>query len=149
MVRHPTLQPLSREHHLLLLQVRTLRWALAGRLSASTPHAAATELIGLWQAVALPHLDIEERVLLPFYRTHPDAEPQHLARVTQDHEWLRATADDLAQCLAIQAPITPLLADMATRLHDHIRFEERVLFQHLQALFSDEALDALAIQLGR
>jgi len=139
--RHPALQNLSRDHHLLLLQARQIRWYAAGDRRAPSFNAVLTDFLHTWEQTALPHLRQEEAVLLPFYARFPSAEQRQLERrALQEHQWLRAQIATLQQSKANQQA---LLGEIGNLLHNHIRFEERILFQHIQALLPEPAMQDL------
>jgi iron-sulfur cluster repair protein YtfE (RIC family) len=143
--RHPALQNLSRDHHLLLLQARQIRWYATGDRRAPFFNAILTDFLHTWEQTALPHLRQEEAVLLPFYARFPSAEQrQHERRVLEEHQWLRAKVAALQQAEANQQE---LIAEIGAALHNHIRFEERILFQHMQVLLPESAMQDLRAQL--
>ncbi len=145
MKRHPALQNLSRAHHLLLLQARQIRWYATGDHRAPSFHVILTDFLHTWDETGAPHLRQEEAVLLPFYSRFPSAEQrQHEHRALQEHQWLR---DKVAALQQPEANQQALMAEIGAALHDHIRFEERVLFQHIQALLPEPAMQDLHAQL--
>ncbi len=118
MKRHAALVNLSREHHHGLV--------LAGRcVRRQTSWAAVAEVFA---AELEPHFRIEEERLLPLLGEDPV-----VARTLEDHAALRA-----------QLAAEGSLVTFGERLRDHIRFEERELFERAQDLLSDAQLaDAL------
>jgi hypothetical protein len=143
--RHPALQALSRDHHLLLLQARQIRWHVAGDHRAPSFNGILTDFLHTWNETGAPHLRQEEAVLLPFYARFPSAEQrQHERRALQEHQWLRAQIAALQQAEANQRE---LIVEVGAALHDHIRFEERILFQRIQALAPESDMQNLHAQL--
>lgn len=141
MKRHPALQNLSRDHYLLLLQARQIRWYAAGDRRAPSFNVILTDFLHTWNETGAPHLLQEEAVLLPFYARFPSAEQrQHERRILEEHQWLRARVAALQEAEANQQE---LIAEIGAALHNHIRFEERVLFQHMQALLPEPAIQDL------
>ncbi|MBA3531054.1 MAG: hemerythrin domain-containing protein [Ardenticatenales bacterium] len=135
MKRHPALQPLSREHHSLLHHAREIRWAVEGTPHASPVGEVIQAFLDDWYQVALAHFQEEEEILLPL------ATEQALAtRIRAEHEWLRHEVARLAQEVEQQEAPYERARRIAQGLHDHIRFEERVFFQQLQALLPDAEL---------
>jgi hemerythrin-like domain-containing protein len=143
--RHPVLQELSREHHLLLLQARQVRWYAEGDHRAPAFEVMLNQFLQEWEAVAVPHLQAEEQVLLPFLAHLPLWEQQYEERIRKEHGWLRRRVSELRQ--AGDEAQRALIAEVGRGLHDHIRFEERMFFQHLQKVLSEAEFEALETQL--
>lgn len=132
MKRHPALHDLSRDHHLLLLQARAIRWTVEGVARAAPVADVLADLRHFWVREGLLHLWEEEAIIFPrLARVPPEAEGvAHLARLSADHAWLKAAV--LALPPVPEAATLAALAAFGQRLHDHIRFEERVVYQGLQ-----------------
>ncbi len=125
MKRSPALQPLSREHHRALkLAKQCARAAASGDAAqvAQTCHIALQDFAGELE----PHFLAEESELLPRL---PDAEQCLVARTLQDHGRLR----DLRNGLQRQEAVA--LAEFASCLAAHVRFEERELFPAVEATY--------------
>jgi iron-sulfur cluster repair protein YtfE (RIC family) len=137
--RHPALQDFSRDHHFFLLQVRQVRWHMRGDRRAPPFEKVLEEFLALWRQDGQLHLREEEEILLPLYRQHPSAEQErHMYRFLDDHEWLRQ------HVVMLEAhEDQPLLERVAERLYAHVRFEERILFQHLQNVLPEHLLQDL------
>lgn len=128
MKRDPQLQPLSREHHLVLAQARAIRWALSGR--AGTPREARSSFLALWNELILRHFAAEESWILPLIERREDAE-----RLRAEHSKLRVLAGELAGEQADVEPDPERLRRLAEALDDHVRWEERELFPAIEATF--------------
>ncbi len=140
--RDPALQPLSRDHHHALVQALRLREAAAaapgGRLEVAREFLsfAARDLDG--------HFADEERVLEgPGRRVDPDG----WQRLDEEHAGLRALVERLRAALAAGEVAPALLAETGALLHDHVRFEERALFERLQERLGPDELAALGAAL--
>lgn len=135
MKRDPRLVELSRDHY------RALMLAAALRKSGNSPgqaEQARADLLAQFPADIEPHFRIEEETLLAGLRAlGGDALPL-LERAVQDHAALRADAARAARGEAVD-----LLA-LGERLHDHVRFEERELFQFCQVHLPAAVLDRVA-----
>lgn len=143
--RHPALQDLSRDHQLVLLEARGLRWAAQGDPRGQPPAQAAAAFLRFWQSVGELHLREEEEVLQPLCRPHlSPAEEALIARWLGDHAWLREASAALEQGLSAGDRLEPALEALSRRLHDHVRWEERTLFAWVQEVLSAEELDRLA-----
>lgn len=141
--RHPSLQDLSRDHQLFLLHARNLRWGVGGDPRAPSLAEALRGFVRFWQQEGILHVREEEEVLLPAYAQRVVLDGDEVTeRVLADHAWLYAAAADLPTCLHDDAH-RDLPAQVAQRVQDHVRFEERVWFERVQAALSEEELDRL------
>lgn len=125
MKRHAALQQLSREHH------TALKLARQARLACDSGHAAAIGEAAQAINACFPdeletHFQIEETDLLPALLAI--GENEAVRRTLADHAELRALNRQLKQ------PDRASLARFATLLADHVRFEERELFELAQRL---------------
>jgi iron-sulfur cluster repair protein YtfE (RIC family) len=129
MKRHPSLQPLSDDHHRALVLARRLRRESIG-MDAGALARLAREVRQVFGAELEPHFRVEERWLLPALEGRGEA--RLAAQTLKDHTRLRALAhgqwlEDTAQ-------------ELGTLLEKHVRFEERVLFPEAEAVLSDAEL---------
>ncbi len=123
--RHQSLRPLSREHMCGLIQARNLQAAA----SADEPTRTRTlaEFTRIWKSELDQHFADEERLLLPLINS-----PQLKQRLLDEHRVLRDLVGQI-QCQPDQVSQRPeLLETLGTFLHNHIRWEERVLFETIQ-----------------
>jgi len=123
MKRHPALKDLSREHH------DALKLARAGREAAlsgneSVIAACAARIARVFAAEMEPHFREEEIGLLPYLTGTGDDDL--VWRTLLEHAELRALAD------ALREPNAGTLLRFATLLAEHVRFEERTLFETAQ-----------------
>lgn len=126
MKRHPELLQLSREHHGALKLARNARLAAASGAGEAVL-AAARQVAAQFPLELDPHFLSEELNLLP--RLEKAGEHLLVDRTLADHGQLRR----FAKILATQ-PDQETLASFASLLADHVRFEERELFEAVQAL---------------
>ncbi len=121
--RHPALVPLSRDHHHALLLVWKIRQGLK--------QEAGGERIS--------------RYLLYFFRDFLEAhfreEEEHLFVLLEADDELRRRAEqehreisNLVTAIETGKDATSLLSPFADLLERHIRFEERELFNHIEAV---------------
>jgi hemerythrin-like domain-containing protein len=138
MLRDKSLIPLSRQHQHAL--------ALCVRIERASPIAEAD--LPNWRAEIAQHFEqeirfhfaAEEHVLFPVAREFLEL-TSLVKELIADHVWLR-------ECFArAQSLSGEDLSAFARRLSDHIRKEERQLFERLQELMSAQALAALGSQL--
>jgi iron-sulfur cluster repair protein YtfE (RIC family) len=126
-MRHPSLTPLSHDHHHgLALALRCRKQAL-GRLKpmgAEGLRLRAQEFRDFFDKQLTRHFRAEEEVLFPFMR---EAVPQSVALLDDlilDHETFRQAVQKLAAGTAL----SKLIFDLGDLLERHIRKEERELF---------------------
>ena len=100
------------------------------RASPASQRIRAEKIIDLFASELEPHFQTEESELLPAL-TAAGASPL-VERTLAEHAELR----DLNRRLA--EPDCEILARFATLLHDHVRFEERELFETAQDLLYPE-----------
>ncbi|MCS6843260.1 MAG: hemerythrin domain-containing protein [Caldilineales bacterium] len=145
--RHPALQDLSRDHQLILLEARGLRWAAQGDRRGQAAAQAAAAFLRFWRSIGELHLREEEEVLLPLCRPHlSPADEGLVARWLADHAWLREASAALEQSPPADNRLAAALEALSRRLHDHVRWEERTLFARVQEALSAEEMDRLAAQ---
>lgn len=128
--RHPSLQPFSREHMSGLVLARNLR---RRPLDDSARMTVVTEFMRGWERELAPHFADEERILLPIITDATLGD-----RLLAEHARLRELAVALPS--SAQPRTEQLMQQLGELLEDHIRWEERVLFETIQA----QAPEALA-----
>lgn len=129
MKRAEALQPLSREHLAALLAARKLR-------AADDVACATREFLAFWDNHGRRHFRIEEEVLLPGWAAYGEIDRDGVDRMLEEHLTIRREVLRL-QAGELSIGQVHLLGDV---LHDHVRFEERVLF-----VAAEEALDAVSL----
>jgi iron-sulfur cluster repair protein YtfE (RIC family) len=143
MKRHPSLIPISRQHHEGLITARLLRE------DAPPYKGLPTDLEGKKQYYLdfflrhlQPHLQLEERVLFPFVR----GRRQDLDALLDELEGEHRQVQDLTADLRYPEYLPAKLDRLGRVLEDHIRKEERVLFERLQELLTEPELEQLRQQ---
>lgn len=139
MKRHPSLQPLSRDHHEALVQVQTLRPAAVG--GPDERRVARARFRDLWDGWFRDHLGLEERWLPPLIPESDDVD-----RLREEHEEIRSLAEAFVRGAAEAEPARALMLRLAERLHDHIRWEERQLFPAIEQAAGAEELRFLGAE---
>jgi hemerythrin-like domain-containing protein len=135
MKRSAALAPLSRDHQHALDAALRLR-----RADAASAEDAVSRFHAFFDAEGRRHFEIEEDLLLPALDAGDAEWAPAVERVRADHDAIRGMADTLA------GPAEDRLAlahDLGQRLHDHVRFEERVLFEILERRLDPDELDRL------
>lgn len=138
MRRAEWLIPYSHDHQHGLAQALRLRRA-AEAVMVAGPDAAgdaehalgttAADALGFLRVELAPHMRREEVELLPLIALHGCTRSDEVARMTSEHLRLRVLHAQLADDPTDAA----VAAELASLLHDHIRWEERELFEAWQA----------------
>jgi iron-sulfur cluster repair protein YtfE (RIC family) len=134
----PQLQRLQAEHRAFVAQ--------CGRQGSERDAAWTARLLALWDTEIVPHLRVEEEVLLPeLSRRIPESDAS-LVFTLGDHVVLRRLARELRS--AWPGEQAALLLEFAARLAEHAAFEERTLFPILQENLGTARLAAFASELA-
>ena len=143
MRRHPTLVPLSRDHHRALVEARAAR--LAGVADAAARLEAGRRFARFFAAHAVPHFRQEEEDLFPLVVPRDGAEPpEPLVRALLDHARLHRLARQVRAAVERGDVEGDLLEAAGALLEAHVRLEERVLFPLIEQA-GDEGLAALRL----
>lgn len=134
--RSQALISLSREHHDGLLLVYKIRQGIKLRVE---PERIASYCTWFWKHHLEQHFNNEERVLGPYIDNLGALKDQ----LFSEHSQIRQTVKELNN-----APQYPNLENFGQLLNDHIRFEERVLFNEIEKSVAPEQLQEIASQLG-
>ncbi len=138
MLRDPNLVPLSHQHqHALALCVRIGK-AFAEVHDTPDVHLWETEIVQLFDDEISYHFRAEEKYLFPAASQHEELQ-QLVDELMIEHTLLRRNVE---RARARQFTVTDLQVFTAT-LSEHIRKEERQLFESMQQLLSPNELMAL------
>jgi quercetin dioxygenase-like cupin family protein len=131
MRRAEWLIPYSHDHqHGLAQALRLLRAAEADEVDDDQALAAAVaDVLEFFRVELASHMRREEVELLPLAARHGCVTDDQVARMASEHLRLRV----LRARLVDDPTDGAIAAELATLLHDHIRWEERELFQAWQA----------------
>ena len=150
MKRHPSLVPLSHDHHNVLILAHNLIRGRSRAPRSDWPTDRRTQVervLAFFDDTLVFHFDAEERVLFPAAMKTLRPHTQLIDRLTRDHDDLRVLVTDLRQ-----EPFSRLenrLPVLGRRLERHVRLEERVLFQTLQRDMPPDELVAIGSGLTR
>jgi hemerythrin-like domain-containing protein len=125
--RAPALVTLSQDHHHSLVQSLRLREASAGEQSRAP--AVARAFLEHWRSAMRGHFADEEEVLFPRAES---VDPESVARLWAEHAELASLVERLERALDAGADASDLVNEIGWLIHDHVRFEERVLFEEVQ-----------------
>lgn len=138
MLRDKSLIPLSHQHqHALALCVRIER---ASPIAEDDLTAWRAEIEQIFQAEIAVHFAAEEAILFPLARDLGELDSL-VTDLLADHAWLRQQFAQVRQLSSED------VRELALRLSQHIRKEERQLFERMQALMSHEQLAFLGPKL--
>jgi iron-sulfur cluster repair protein YtfE (RIC family) len=147
-MRHPTLIPLSHDHHhALALALRCRKQAL-GQLKpmgAAGLRERADEFRDLFAKELLPHFRAEEEVLFPHMRARLPETGAMIDELLRDHAAIRAAIPRLYDT----AGLSKLLFDLGDLLERHVRKEERELFPVFEAHAGEIDADAIRVDVER
>jgi iron-sulfur cluster repair protein YtfE (RIC family) len=147
MKRHPSLHPLSHDHHHGLV--------LSRRLQKASPDDApevrrnlARQVQEMWLTELHGHFRDEEDILMPALARQGDQHWPAILDTLRQHVDLRRRIDDLERALEAEvAPDAAALDALGRALQQHIRFEEDVVFPALEAALDEQELARLAPRL--
>ena len=130
--RHIALQPISREHREGLSFCLKLKRGIKKKADLAEMQAYSN---WFWKNQLQPHFKTEEELIFPLL----NGEHPMIIKAIKDH---RLIADYFSQ----NEPNLDILGEMAEKIHDHIRFEERKLFMEIQSSVSDERLAKIDLE---
>jgi iron-sulfur cluster repair protein YtfE (RIC family) len=133
--RHPAIQPLSRQHHVLLLAVLLLKKGITKKASLSVMVSFLNEV---WYDVLQPHLQQEEDVLIPLF--HQAELEEENRTILTEHKALERLHQMLNNAKATQDHLQEFVA----MLEKHIRYEERHYFPKIESLANPTTFQQLA-----
>lgn len=129
--RREELKPLSREHHHALLLCWKIKNGFAKGISADRIKKYAD---WFFENHLVPHFEIEEKYV---FTVLGDEHPL-VKQAKNDHRLLETLFTD-------QKNVGSNLKAIEEKLHNHVRFEERVLFNEIQKHATDEQLNDIEI----
>ena len=142
MRRDPSLHGLSHQHQHGLALCVIIRRALDQEELGATLAELARKVRAAWEIELEPHFAVEEQILFPAVRGRID-EPQLVDQLVNEHREIESLVADV-----VADPAAPRLRAFAKLLNDHIRSEERRLFQQIQEHLNTEELAALGRRLS-
>jgi hemerythrin-like domain-containing protein len=141
MSRHPALVPFSHDHHPELAQARRLRTAADG--DAAMRLAAGDDYVDAFFSETVGHFRREEEELFPLYVRHA-GKTALLEQILREHMQLHGLVRALRAEVAGGDVAPETLRSLGELLHDHVRLEERDLFEDIQRTVPPAELEAMA-----
>ena len=145
-MRHPTLIPLSHDHHHgLALALRCRKQALGQikPLGASGLRERTVEVLEFYRRNLVPHFRAEEEVLFPLLRSSVPQSAKLIEELTGQHDQIRRAIPDLEAGVAL----AKLIFDLSDLLERHIRKEERELFPLFERHVTESQAETVAAEL--
>jgi hypothetical protein len=140
--RHPGLVPLSEEHHHELAHAR--RFLRAVGAGPEERLAVASAYVEAFFAETVEHFRREEEILFPLYVRHAGSTPV-LERILGEHMQLHG----LVRALRVEAAAGEIppeaLRTLGDLLRDHVRVEERELFEEIERIVPAAELEGLRL----
>jgi iron-sulfur cluster repair protein YtfE (RIC family) len=134
--------PLSREHRHELAQARRLL-----RAASAEPEerlAVASAYIDAFFAETVEHFRREEGILFPLYLRHAGSTPM-LERILREHMQLHGLVRALRAAAAAGDIPPEALRTLGGLLHDHVRVEERELFDAIERIVPAAELERVRL----
>ncbi|HKA52662.1 MAG TPA: hemerythrin domain-containing protein [Candidatus Binatia bacterium] len=136
--RHPSLIPLSHDHHHGLVLAFRLREGLPrSRRPGDNPQGQAADTVRFFHNNLVAHFRAEEEVLFPAVRACVPHAVTMLNTLVAEHGEMRAQVETLAHASPDDVTLQTRLKAFADLLERHIRREERGLFPLYEAHISE------------
>ena len=131
--RNKNIQPLSRDHHATLL----FCWKIRQGLKKSADPARIKNYISWFRDYHMnQHFSEEEAILFA------GIEDEMVRRAITEHREIESLVNQIV------SGNSTAFSQLADRVDDHVRFEERQLFNHLENLLSKEILENIGRELS-
>ncbi|MCY4595179.1 MAG: hemerythrin domain-containing protein [Bryobacterales bacterium] len=146
MKRHPALVSLSRQHHDGLALGVFIERGLRDGADPAVAESLRGQVLDAWELELRGHFEVEERILFPAVREAIPV-PETIDILIGEHVEIRTAIESLETAQG-EALVDELLA-WRQRLVRHIRTEERVLFEAVQASLSEEEMVSLGERIDK
>ncbi len=127
--RHEALRPLSREHHFGLQLCWKIRTGFQKGISVDRIKAYCD---WFYSKYLVPHFQIEEEFLFPIM----GKDNKLVNRAISDHR-------QIGELIKERENLEEVLRQLEKTLNQHIRFEERTLFNEIQRIASADQLETM------
>jgi iron-sulfur cluster repair protein YtfE (RIC family) len=147
-MRHPSLVPLSHDHHHgLSLALRCRKQALGQMkpLGAAGLRERADEVLGFYNGNLLAHFRAEEEVLFPSLRTVSPSSELLITVLIDDHRAIGRFVEQLRTA----SGLARALFELGDLLERHIRKEERELFPIFEREIDAAQAEAIGSEIKR
>ena len=137
--RNEHIKRLSREHHFSLLFCWKIRQGLKNNIQ---PQRICEYVKSFWHQNMQQHFQEEEKILFA------PIKGRQVKRAINEHKQIRQEIEDLANNFG-KIDVQKTLARIADKVNDHVRYEERELFPHLERKLSKEQLENIGNQIQK
>ena len=145
MKRHPVLANFSRDHHEALITSQLIRKGAPKYRGLPEDTSGKKEyVIRFFETHLKDHFLKEEKILFSFCRGKSGAADALMDELTAEHRLM----ESLVQKLALTSEESELLDNLGMLMESHIRKEERILFQQLQDMLTDEDFNLLELRMS-
>lgn len=140
MKRNEALVPLSHDHHqgLIIAQLMSKNAPVYSTLP-NTPGERRTYVVEKFRSELKPHFENEENLLFPFVKGFSSKLDLLIEDILEEHVVLEGNFERLA----IAEDFIDLMHETGVLLNNHIRTEERELFELIQNFVPEEILAKL------
>ncbi len=140
MKRHKSLIPLSRDHKSGLLVAQLIKLNAPEYRGLPTKTVEKAEYaIQKYETELVPHFTNEEEILFPFIKKQISELDSLIVEIFNEHQKIHFLFDELKK----RKNNLELLNELGNLLENHIRKEERILFEKIQTLIPPETLELL------
>lgn len=136
--RNPILIEFSKDHHFGLLLVWKIRQGFKSKIE---PERISRYLLFYFDNDLMRHFAEEEKLLFVKLDEHAELRKQ----AESDHALIYKLVEQIKQ----NNNDSQLIKQFADKLEEHIRFEERGLFNYIQVCLSEDELTGIAKQFSR
>jgi quercetin dioxygenase-like cupin family protein len=141
MKRHPSLVPLSHDHHHALVEARRLGRGANGE--ASVRRAAARGFLRFFSTETIRHFREEEERLFPALVGAEGNGGELLVRALIEHQRIHALVARLERGLRAGEADATTMRELAELVEGHVRLEERQLFPLIEEVVPEDALSRI------
>ncbi|HMH32889.1 MAG TPA: hemerythrin domain-containing protein [Puia sp.] len=134
--RNEHLLQFSREHHFTLLFSWKIRRGLKNKVAMER---IVNYVAFFWHQHLQPHFLAEEKMLFAL------VQDEMVQKAIREHLTIQEEVHEMANHSTSR--VEKLLGQLADKVDNHVRFEERQLFPHLEKILSKEQLEKIGIQL--
>ncbi len=139
MKRHEAIIPLSQDHHQALrLAVAIRKKAPNVRLARKSLEEKIKETEDTYQTELIPHFEHEEEILFPICKGRDEELDKLIDKVLAEHKMIKEAAENLRNGDPVEN-----LDKFGEMLNNHVRLEEREVFQKIQEVVPEEELNKL------
>ena len=145
MKRHTSLISLSKDHHQTLIIAQILKKnAPVYKGMPSDPVGKRKYILDFWKTELANHFIVEEEILIPESISKNSDLNEMCKQVFEEHKQIKGLISQLKHSDNPEYE----LDQIGQSLENHIRFEERIVFEKIQECFDETFLDNLGRKLN-